>query len=59
METEVYDVVVELISQSHIFGEAIAVRVQWWIGVSFAFIATSHFAPDRLRPVVAAFLVAV
>jgi len=59
MDTEAYDVVVELISQSHDFGEAIAVRVQWWIGVSFALIATAHLAPDRLRPAVAAFLIAV
>jgi hypothetical protein len=59
MDIEAYDVVVELLGQSHVFGEAIATRLQWWVGVSFALIATAHFAPERLHPVIATFLLAI
>jgi hypothetical protein len=57
MEVESYDVIVELMSQSHNFGESIADKVELWISVSFALIASAYFAPDRMGPIVASFLV--
>lgn len=59
MDAQAYDVVVALIAQGHVFGEAITARLQWWVGISFALIATAHFAPERLKPTVAAFLLAI
>lgn len=59
MDVESYDIVVELISQSHQFGESIAESIELWISVSFAVIGAAYFAPDRLNPLVATFLVAI
>ncbi len=59
MDVESYDIVVELISQSHHFGESIADSIELWISVSFAVIGAAYFAPDRLNLFVATFLVAI
>jgi len=59
MDIDSYDVVVELLSQSHQFGESIADSIELWISVSFAVIGAAYFAPHRLSPLVAAFLIAI
>jgi len=59
MDVDAYDIVAELISLSHQFGESIADSIELWISVSFAVIGAAYFAPDRLNPIVAAFLIAI
>ena len=59
MEVQAYDIIVELISQSHQFGESVADSIELWISVSFAVIGAAYFAPDRMNPLVATFLVAI
>lgn len=49
MDIEAYAVVVELLGQAHAHGEAIASKLELWIGVSSGLIVMAYFAPERMR----------
>jgi len=53
MELDAYQIVVDLLSQSHAYGEAIAGKMELWISVSFGLIVMAYFAPNRLMPGIA------
>ena len=59
MDPEIYSVILELLAQSHDFGESLAGSVELWISVSFAMIGAAYFAPDRLNVFVATFLIVI
>jgi hypothetical protein len=50
MDLEACATVVDLLAQSHGYGESIASKVEFWIGVSSGLIVMAYFAPDRLKP---------
>lgn len=49
MDVEAYGVIVDLLGQAHAHGEAIASKLELWIGISSGLIVMAHFAPDRMR----------
>jgi Ca2+/Na+ antiporter len=58
-EYEVYELVISLQAFQHSLGEAILLQIQFWVGVSFAFIAMTFIAPERLTRGVVVFLLAI
>jgi hypothetical protein len=58
-EYEVYELALSLREFSHSIGESVALQMQFWISVSFAFIAITFIAPQRLTIPVAAYLLAI
>ena len=47
-EYEAYDLAISLIEFGHDLGEATLVQIQFWIGVSYALLAITLIAPDKL-----------
>ena len=58
-EYEVYELAMSLREYQQSIGEGVLLRIQFWVGVSFAFIAMIFIAPQRLTLGVTAFLLAV
>jgi Ca2+/Na+ antiporter len=58
-EYEVYELVISLQAFQHSLGEAVLLQIQFWVGTSFAFIAMTFIAPERLTRGVAVFLLAI
>lgn len=56
-EAEAGSIIVEYLALVHTYGEAIWSRIDLWVGVSFGMILLGYFAPERLRPGVAALIV--
>ncbi len=48
MDLSAYELILELLSQSHTYGESAADKIELWISASFALIAMAYLAPDRL-----------
>jgi hypothetical protein len=59
MDLEAYELILEVLSQSHDYGESIADKIELWIGTSFGLIIMAYFAPDRLRPGTAAIVIGI
>lgn len=59
MDIEAYDAVIDLLGQSHQYGDSIAAGIQIWVSVSFAVIGAAYFAPERLGLVVVLFVLAI
>jgi hypothetical protein len=49
MDADIYEVILELLSQSHQFGESIADSIKLWISVSFTVICFVSFISYRLH----------
>jgi hypothetical protein len=47
-EYEAYDLALNLIEFGHNLGEATLVQIQFWIGVSYALLAITLIAPEKL-----------
>ncbi len=58
-EYEVYELVISLQAYQHSLGESVLLQIQFWVGISFAFIAMTFIAPERLTRGVAVFLLAI
>ena len=56
MDIEACATVVDLLTQSHGYGESIASKVEVWIGVSSGIIVMAYFAPNRLKPGITSFV---
>lgn len=59
MDADILESILELLAQSHDFGESISDSIELWISVSFALIGAAFFAPDRLNVFVATFLIVI
>ncbi len=59
MELNAYELILEVLSQSHDYGESIADKIELWIGTSFGLIIMAYFAPDRLRPGTATIVIGI
>ncbi len=59
MDLNAYELILDLLSQSHNYGESIAGKIELWIGTSFGLIIMAYFAPDRLKPGIAALVVGI
>ena len=56
-EYEAYDLAINLIEFGHTLGEAMLVQIQFWIGVSYALLAITLIAPEKLTVGTTALLV--
>ena len=59
MDLDAYELILEVLSQSHDYGESIADKIELWIGTSFGLIIMAYFAPDRLRPGTATIVISI
>ena len=59
MDVEAYQLVVALLGQVHDFGESISDKMELWISISSGLIVMAYFAPDRLKPGIATYVVAL
>jgi len=59
MDLDAYELVLDLLAQSHAYGESIADKIELWIGTSFGLIVMAYFAPDRLKLGIASLVVAI
>ncbi len=50
MDIEALNAVMDLLNQTHEFGESIWSRIEFWTGISFGMIALAYIAPNRLTP---------
>lgn len=57
MEIEALVYLQELLGQQHEYGESVHGRLDMWISVSFAVIAITYIAPERLTPLIATLIV--
>lgn len=59
MDLDAYELILDLLSQSHDYGESIADKIELWIGTSFGLVVMAYFAPDRLKLGIASVVVAI
>lgn len=59
MDAEAYQAIVDLLGQAHNFGESISDKMELWISISSGLIVMAYFAPDRLTPGIAAFVLSL
>jgi hypothetical protein len=55
-EYQAIDVVLQLLSFSHVLGESILSRIEFWSGISYGLIVIAYLAPARLTLSVTIFL---
>ena len=58
-EYEAYDLALNLIDFGHTLGESTLVQIQFWVGVSYAFLAITLIAPEKLTVGTTALLLAL
>ena len=59
MDLSAYELVLDLLSQSHAYGESIADKIELWVGTSFGLIVMAYFAPDRLKLGIATLVIGI
>ncbi len=59
MDIDAYQLVVNLLTQAHYFGESIAVKIEFWISISSGLIVMAYLAPNRLKPGIASLVLAI
>jgi NADH:ubiquinone oxidoreductase subunit H len=57
VDAEAYQLVVDLLGQARNFGESVSNEMELWIGISSGLVVLADFAPDRLKPGMASFVI--